>query len=95
MIPLLVNQELASLKRALEQENKSLVNQLADLQMKMPAESKENVGYSSGREAGLAGFPPSSNDTTIEIDDVWTQSRLRQRKFEKNRKRGVQDLNEV
>lgn len=61
----------------------------------MPVGNKENLGFSSSHEAGLVGFPFGSNDTTIEMDDVWTQSRLRQRKFDKGRKRGVQDLNEV
>lgn len=61
----------------------------------MPVGNKENLGFSSSHEAGLVGFSFGSNDTTIEMDDVWTQSRLRQRKFDKGRKRGVQDLNEV
>ncbi|KAI9264114.1 hypothetical protein BDA99DRAFT_48663 [Phascolomyces articulosus] len=95
-------------KQALDQEKELLVNQLAHMGMKVPdrRDDIDNLRVANGGDVDVTNSvepfairvtaKPSFTDTTIDMNtDIWDQSRIRQRKLEKGRRRGtVQDLNE-
>ncbi|KAI7855303.1 hypothetical protein BDC45DRAFT_505896 [Circinella umbellata] len=98
-------------KYALDQEKELLVNQLANMGMKVPdrRDDIDNLRIANGGDMDVtntvepfaiqvASKQSFTDNTTIDMNtttDIWDQSRIRQRKLDKARRRGtVQDLNE-
>lgn len=78
------------LRRALDSENRSLVNELAELRIK-----------ASANATPVTPLPPQIDVpeplAVAVMNDFWAQSRVRQRTHGSNKKKGrtVQDLHEV
>lgn len=83
--------ELDYLRRALDTENRSLMNELAELRKTQPSDIHNAliptvVVNSTSVEMNM----PSSD-----VHDLWSQSRLRQRHKASKKRRTVQDFHEV
>ena len=95
-------------KYALDQEKELLVNQLAHMKMRIDdrRDDIDDLRIANGGDVDVNTVEPFAirvtekpdfTDTAIDMNtDIWDQSRIRQRKLDKWKKRGtVQDLNEV
>lgn len=83
------------LRRALDSENRLLVNELADLRLKTSAVTETAIDIPMPTDLILDSIEMNIPEP-IALNDFWSQSRIRQRNQNyKKKSRTVQDLHEV
>lgn len=90
-----VKSELDYLRRALDSENRLLVNELAHLRLKTSAVTETAIDIPMPTDLILNSIEMNIPEP-IALNDFWSQSRIRQRNQNyKKKSRTVQDLHEV